>query len=214
MDYTRLNDETLLRLIVRSSGINPPGSRESGPGEPQERALGESQERALGELYDRYSRLVYSVALNTLSDPERAEEVTQDVFLRVWEKASTYDAGHGRVVNWLASIARHRSIDFFRQWHSHHEDELVTWQEAESTDLPDGQDVEWDVDLLQRQQRIRQAVAQLPAEQKQALGMAFFQGLSHPEIASSLGEPLGTVKTRIRLGMQKLRALLHDELAG
>jgi len=71
--------------------------------------------------------------------------------------------------------------------------------------------VEWEVDLVQRQQRIRAAVAQLPAEQKQALGMAFFQGLSHPEIAAALGEPLGTVKTRIRLGMQKLRTLLQDE---
>lgn len=187
MDYARLNDETLLRLIARS------------------------QEAALSELYDRYSRLVYSVALNTLGDPERAEEVTQDVFVRVWDKASTYNAEQGRVVNWLSSIARHRSIDLFRQTRSHREDLQLTWQEAEAIDLPDGQNVEWEVDLAQRQQRIRWAVAQLPTEQKLALGMAFFQGLSHPEIAATLGEPLGTVKTRIRLGMQKLRTLLQDE---
>jgi RNA polymerase sigma-70 factor (ECF subfamily) len=187
MDYNRLNDETLLRLISRS------------------------QEAALSELYDRYSRLVFSVALNALGDHERAEEVTQDVFERVWEKARTYSAEHGRVVNWLTSIARHRSIDFFRQTRSHHEDLQLTWQEAEAIDLPDGQNVEREVDLVQRQQRIQWAVAQLPAEQKQALGMAFFQGLSHPEIAAALGEPLGTIKTRIRLGMQKLRTLLKDE---
>ena len=187
MDYTHLNDETLLLLIAHS------------------------QENALSELYDRYSRLVYSVALNTLSDPGRAEEVTQDVFERVWEKAPTYSAEQGRVVTWLASIARHRSIDLFRQSRSHREDLQVTWQEVEMIDLPDGQNVERDVDLAQRQQRIRWAVAQLPAEQKQAVGMAFFQGLSHPEIAEALNEPLGTVKTRIRLGMQKLRALLQDE---
>ena len=187
MDYTRLNDEALLRLIVRS------------------------QEAALSELYDRYSRLVYSVALNTLGDSDRAEEVTQDVFERVWEKASTYSAEQGRVVNWLSSISRHRSIDFFRQTRSHHEELQITWQDAEEADLPDSQNVEWEVDLVQRQQRIRWAVAQLPAEQKQALGMAFFQGLSHPEIAAALGEPLGTIKTRIRLGMQKLRTLLQDE---
>lgn len=187
MDYTHLSDETLLLLIARS------------------------QESALSELYDRYSRLVYSVSLNTLSDPSRAEEVTQDVFVRVWEKARTYSAGEGRVVTWLASIARHRSIDLFRQYRSHHEDQLVTWQEAEMVDLPDGQNVEWEVDLAQRTQRIRWAVAQLPPDQRQALGMAFFQGMSHPEIASALGEPLGTVKTRIRLGMQKLRVLLKDE---
>ncbi len=190
MDYTHLSDETLLRLIARS------------------------QENALSELYDRYSRLVFSVALNTLSDSGRAEEVTQDVFERVWEKARTYSAEQGRVVTWLTSIARHRSIDLFRQFRSRHEDLQIAWQEAEMVDLPDGQNVEWEVDLAQRQQRIRRAVALLPADQKQAVAMAFFQGLSHPEIAAALGEPLGTVKTRIRLGMQKLRNLLHDEDLG
>jgi RNA polymerase sigma-70 factor (ECF subfamily) len=187
MDYTRLDDETLLVLIARS------------------------QETALSELYDRYSRLVYSVALNTLGDSSRAEEVTQDVFVRVWQKARTFHAEQGRVVNWLTSIARHRSIDLYRQTLTHHENLQVSWQEAESVDLPSGQNVEWEVDLLQRQQRIRRAVAQLPPEQKQALGMAFFQGLTHPEIAVTLDEPLGTVKTRIRLGMQKLRNILQDE---
>ena len=189
MDYTQLKDEILLHLIASS------------------------QENALSELYDRYSRLVYSVALNTLSDPGRAEEVTQDVFVRVWEKAKTYDAAQGRVVSWLTSIARHRSIDLFRQSRSRHINMDISWQEAESVDLPDGQNVEWEVDLAQRQQRIRHAVAQLPDEQKKALGLAFFHGLSHPEIAATLGEPLGTVKTRIRLGMQKLRTILQDEFA-
>jgi RNA polymerase sigma-70 factor (ECF subfamily) len=190
MDYTRFSDETLLRLISRA------------------------QEPALGELYDRYGRLVYSVAMNTLSDPTRAEEVTQDVFERVWEKARTYNAEQGKVVGWITSIARHRSIDLYRQYRSRREDLQVTWQEAEMVDLPDGQNVEWEVDLMQRQQRIRWAVGQLPSEQRQALGMAFFQGMSHPEIAAALGEPLGTVKTRIRLGMQKLRVLLQDEFHG
>jgi RNA polymerase sigma-70 factor (ECF subfamily) len=189
MDYTHFNDETLLQLIARA------------------------QENALSELYDRYSRLVYSVALNALSDPGRAEEVTQDVFERVWEKARTYSAEQGRVVSWLASIARHRSIDLFRQYRSHREYLHVDWQEAEVMELPGSQNVEWEVDLAQRQKRIRLAVAQLPVDQKQAVGMAFFQGLSHPEIAEALGEPLGTVKTRIRLGMQKLRSLLRDEQA-
>jgi RNA polymerase sigma-70 factor (ECF subfamily) len=187
MDYTRLNDETLLRWISHS------------------------QENALSVLYDRYSRLVYSVALNTLSDPGRAEEVTQDVFIRVWEKASTYDANQGRVVSWLTSIARHRSIDLFRQSRSQGETTAVSWQEFEFLDPPDGQNVEWEVDLTQRQQRVQRAVAQLPSEQKLALGMAFFQGMTHPEIAAALQEPLGTVKTRIRLGMQKLRDLLEEE---
>src|SRR4030042_4572272 len=187
MDYTHFTDEILLNLITSSD------------------------ENALSEFYDRYSRLVYSVALNTLSDIERAEEVTQDVFERVWDKAHTYNAGQGRVATWLASIARHRSIDLYRQTRSRHENMQINWQEAEALDLPNGQNVEWEVDLRQRQQRIRWMVAQLPSEQKQALGMAFFQGLTHTEIAGALNEPVGTVKTRIRLGMQKLRTLLQDE---
>lgn len=187
MDYTQFDDETLLHLIALT------------------------QEGALGALYDRYSRLVYSVALNALGDTARAEEVTQDVFQRVWEKASTYHASQGRVVSWLTSIARHRSIDFFRQLRSHHEDLEIAWQDAESSAISDGFNVEWQADLDTRSHRIRWAVGQLPEDQKKALGMAFFWGYSHQEIADLLHEPLGTVKTRIRLGLQKLRTLLQEE---
>jgi RNA polymerase sigma-70 factor (ECF subfamily) len=187
MDYNHLNDETLIRLIAGT------------------------QENALSELYDRYSRLVYSIALNTLGDAERAEEVTQDVFERVWEKASTYSPDAGRVINWLTSIARHRSIDMFRQNRSHHEHLEVSWQDAEAIVISDGNNTEWEAYLEQRQQHIRWAVAQLPPDQKRALGMAFFLGYSHQEIADTLHEPLGTIKTRIRLGLQKLRYLLQEE---
>ncbi len=187
MDYRSLDDETLLRLIAHS------------------------YESALSELYDRYSRLVYSVALNTLGDPDRAEEVTLDVFQRVWEKALTFSPEEGRVVNWLTSIARHRAIDIYRHMRSHHENLEISWQDAEANALTDGNNTEWEALLEQRQDRIRSAVAQLPLEQRQVLGMAFFLGYSHQEIADKLHEPLGTVKTRIRLGMQKLRNLLKDE---
>lgn len=187
MDYTRLDDEALIRLVA------------------------EAQENALSELYDRYSRLVYSVALNTLGDPDRAEDVTLDVFERVWEKAVTYSAAQGRVLNWLTSIARHRAIDLFRQSRSHHENLEISWQESESIALTNGNSTEWEAYLEQRQERIRSAVAQLPPVQRQVIGMAFFQGYSHQEISVALNEPLGTVKTRIRLGMQKLRILLQEE---
>lgn len=187
MNYSLFDDETLLRLIARSD------------------------ENALSELYDRYSRLVFSVALNTLSDTGRAEEVTQDVFERVWGKAGTYQVAQGRVVSWLAGIARHRSIDLYRQAHSRREDVQIAWEGTETLSLSDGQNIEWEVDLHERTQRIRRAIAQLPPEQKTALAMAFFQGLSHSEIAATLGEPIGTVKTRIRLAMGKLRTLLPDE---
>lgn len=187
MDYTLFDDETLLRLIARS------------------------QENALSELYDRYNRLVYSVAINALADPGHAEEITQDVFVRVWEKAETYRAEQGRVATWLASITRNRAIDIFRRGRVRQENLHISWEEVESFDPPAPQDVEAEADLAQRQRQVRWAVAQLPEEQKQALGLAYFQGLSHLEISERLGEPLGTVKTRIRLGMQKLRQLLQSE---
>ena len=187
MDYTRFDDETLLRLIARS------------------------QESALSELYDRYNRLVYSVALSALADPARAEEVTQDVFVRVWEKAETFRAEQGRVATWLAGITRNRSIDVFRRGRARMEHMHISWEDAESLNPPAPQNVEAEADLAQRQRQVRWAVTQLPDEQRQALGMAYFHGLSHPEIAEELGEPLGTVKTRIRLGMQKLRQLLQVE---
>ncbi len=190
MDYTHLDDETLIRLIAHA------------------------QEKALGELYDRYSHLVYSVALSTLGDPARAEEVTQDVFERVWEKAMTYSANQGRVVNWLTSIVRHRAIDMYRQSRARHENLEISWQEAEEITLTDGNNTEWEAYLGQRQQVIRGAVAKLPEDQKQAIAMAFFLGYSHQEIADALHEPLGTVKTRIRLGMQKLRVILQEEQEG
>jgi RNA polymerase sigma-70 factor, ECF subfamily len=187
MDYTRLDDETLLRLIARA------------------------QENALSELYDRYNRLVYSVALSALADPARAEDITQDVFVRVWEKAETYRPEQGRVASWLASITRNRAIDVFRRSRSRLENLQISWEDIGIVEPSAPQDIETEIDLAHRQQQVRWAVAQLPDEQKLALGLAFFQGLSHPEIAQALDEPLGTIKTRIRLGMQKLRQLLQGE---
>lgn len=187
MDYTRFDDETLLRLIAHA------------------------HENALSEFYDRYSRLVYTIALNALADPGRAEEITQDVFVRVWEKAETFRAGQGRAAAWLTGITRNRCIDVYRRGQTRQEHLHISWEEVESLDPADPGDVEAEVDRTQRQKLVRWAVTQLPEDQKQALGLAYFQGLSHLEIAETLGEPLGTVKTRIRLGMRKLRQLLPAE---
>jgi RNA polymerase sigma-70 factor (ECF subfamily) len=187
MDYSLLDDGILLNLIARG------------------------QQNALSELYDLYSRLVYSVALNSLADPALAEEITQDVFVRVWEKAETYHNEQGRVATWLTSIARNRAIDIFRRNRARLENLRISWEAVESFDPPAPHNVEEEVDIAQRAQRVRWAIAQLPEEQKLALGLAYFRGLSHSEIAQTLGEPLGTVKTRIRLGMEKLRDLLQVE---
>jgi RNA polymerase sigma-70 factor (ECF subfamily) len=175
-----------------------------------------AEEAALGELYDRYGRLVYSMALNSTGDAALAEEITQDVFLRVWDKASTYQAEQGKVLTWITSITRYRAIDMLRRRSARPEIVQPGWSgdETSDEDPPDmiaSENVEEQVDLAHQQRTIRRALAQLPQDQQKALAMAFFLGYSHSEIARELGEPLGTVKTRIRLGMQKLRLLLEVE---
>jgi RNA polymerase sigma-70 factor (ECF subfamily) len=185
VNFSLLDDGTLLNLIAHA------------------------QEEALSELYDRYSSLVYSVAMNSLADQALAEEITQDVFVRVWERAGTYRNEQGKVATWLASIARNRAIDVYRHNQARRGNLNISWETTESFDPPATQNVEAEVDLAQRVKHVRWAVSQLPEDQRLALGLAFFQGLTHPEIALMLGEPLGTVKTRIRLAMLKLRDLIQ-----
>jgi RNA polymerase sigma-70 factor (ECF subfamily) len=186
MNFEKFDDESLMRLINGQD------------------------ERALSELYDRYGRLVFSIGLNALGDPGSAEEVTQDVFLRVWERAETYQSEQGKVVAWLARIARNRAIDLIRRRNVRPEANSVAWDDLPFDNQASENSTEQAVELNQQQERVRRAMAQLPAEQKQALALAYFQGLSHQEIADRLGQPLGTVKTRVRLAMQKLRLLLAD----
>jgi RNA polymerase sigma-70 factor (ECF subfamily) len=188
MDYRELDDNALMRLMARK------------------------QEDSLSELYDRYGRLVFSVALNVLVDDALAEEVTQDVFLRVWNKAVTFDENLGKVSTWLASVARHRAIDVLRSRRKRPEGNLAGFAIDDAWDLPASNNVEVEVELARSRARLKQAMAQLPEVQRRVLAYAFLWGYSHSQIAAELGEPLGTVKTRIRLAMQSLRALLQDEV--
>lgn len=184
MDFNKLDDITLMRLVV---------SR---------------QQEALSELYDRFGRLVYSIGLNAGGQAELAEEITQDVFLRVWQRAETYRPEQGKVVTWLSQVARNRAIDMIRQRSIRAEAHSISWDDLPNFDLPDDSDIESVSDLNQLALHVRQAVAGLPEDQRRALALAYFQGLTHQEIADLLGEPLGTIKTRIRLAMQKLRQIL------
>lgn len=174
------------------------------------RAMAAGQMAALGALYDRYGRLAYSLAVNIVNDSALAEEITQDVFMQVWNAAGAYRAEMGKVSTWLTSITRYRSIDRLRRLRVRPEGHAQGWEDGEMPDLPDGMHVEAEVEAGQSQRQVRAAVAQLPVEQREALALAFFQGYTHQEIAAQLGEPLGTVKTRIRTAMQKLRRLLEE----
>lgn len=189
MDYSSLNDETLIRLIVHQRA------------------------EALSALYDRYSRLVYSLALNSVGDQATAEEITQDVFFRVWEKAGTYRLEQAKVSTWLTSITRYRAIDILRRRGSRPEQAWSGWDESFIHQQPSHEDGPEEIaELALDQQRVRLAIATLPADQQKALALAYFQGLTHAEISARLGEPLGTIKTRIRLAMQKLRKVLQQEM--
>ena len=179
------------------------------------KAISMGEESALGKLYDRYGRLVYSLAYQIVYDEAVAEDITQEVFLQVWNKASSYQNELGKVSTWLTSVARHRAIDSLRRSRVRSESHQVIWDEPDDADGPewtDPQNIEAQVEQTLQSRVVRQAIGKLPKEQRQALALAYFQGLSHQEIAEITGEPLGTIKTRIRLAMQKLRESLEASL--
>jgi RNA polymerase sigma-70 factor (ECF subfamily) len=187
VDYSTLDDETIVALIAQA------------------------QADALSELYDRYSRLVFSLAVGSVGNRSTAEEITQDVFLRVWQRAGQYRPDRGRVSTWLTSIARNRSIDQLRRRGSRPEQHSVTWAEIAPGTEPSLEGPAQAADLIMERHQIRIAVNGLPVEQKKVLALAYFQGLTQNQIADLLDLPLGTVKTRIRLGIQKLHQALADE---
>ena len=169
---------------------------------------------AVSALYDRYGRLIYSVAVHVVGDIETAEEITQDVFVRACEGAGSYQTKFSRVSTWLASIARHRAIDELRRRRVRPEKNQVTWVEDSGMELHSGllltDEIETEIEISIQEQKIRQIVNSLPPDQRQVLELAYFKGMSHIQIAEHLGEPLGTIKSRIRLGMQKLRDALRE----
>ena len=160
---------------------------------------------ALAELYDRYSSLAYGLALRILRDPQTAEEVVQDAFLAVWRRASSYRPERGEVRSWLLSVVHHRAIDRVRG-RGARGTELDLADAPEIADRADVWDEAWGG--LEREVIVG-AVNELPEEQRRAIELAFFGGLTHVEVAQKLGEPLGTVKGRIRLGLLKLRTVLQ-----
>lgn len=165
---------------------------------------------ALGELYDRYSRLVFSVAYGVVQNRETAEEVTLDIFTRAWEKGSAYDPQRGKVSTWLTRMTRNQAIDQLRREKVRPLHNSINWADVTHEPVAEKNPPETTVHLSMEQQRVRAAVAGLPPQQQEVLALAYFNGLSHSEIAQRLDLPLGTVKGRIRAGMQKLRAFLEE----
>jgi RNA polymerase sigma-70 factor (ECF subfamily) len=160
-------------------------------------------EAALGVLYDRHGRLAFSLAYRIVGDPETAEEVVQEAFLTVWRRAETYRPERGAVRSWLLTVVRNRAIDAVRG-------RAATTPTVPVDDLPlvalDSPEAEAIRAVEGRV--VREALAELPPEQREVVELAYFGGLSYPEVAERTGVPLGTVKSRMRLALERLRALL------
>lgn len=155
------------------------------------------EESAMELLYDRYSKLVYSVALRVLRDPASAEDVLQEIFLQIWRSPQSFIATRGSLGGWLAVVSRNRSIDALRRKKpSEPVDEMV---------LPSSGNLAEEMVRNGMMDKARSLIHALPAEQRKTLEMAFFDGLTHSEIAEMTGDPLGTVKTRIRSALLTLR---------
>ncbi|HMC31491.1 MAG TPA: sigma-70 family RNA polymerase sigma factor [Candidatus Angelobacter sp.] len=152
---------------------------------------------AMADLYDRYSGVVYGVALRVLANTTAAEDVVQEIFLQLWRNPQAFDADRGRLAPWLAVIARNRAIDHLRKRPP--EDDI------DELPISTGVDLENDAAQKLAVEKVRSVLAQLPQDQRKALEMAYFEGMTHTEIAGKTGEPLGTVKTRIRTGLLALR---------
>jgi RNA polymerase sigma-70 factor, ECF subfamily len=169
--------------------------------------LAAGSQEALAALYDRYGRLAYSVALRILGDPGRAEDAVQDAFLKIWTGASSFDPRRGSLRTWLLASVRNRSIDYLRGRGAHERQELEL-QPAVAETGPRA-DPWREVSLSLERTAVREAMSNLPAEQRQAVELAYFGGYSHREIADMTSVPLSTVKGRMRLALEKLSSYLQ-----
>jgi len=173
--------------------------------------ISEQDRQALAALYDRYGRRVFALAVRMLNDPVGSEEVTQDVFMSVWRRGASYTSKKGKFSTWLFSIAHNRTIDELRKRRrdrSRENADIDDHLNIQSNDISPA-----DAAVAQSEYaKIRAAMEKLPVEQKSVLELSYFNGLTQTEISTKTGQPLGTVKTRMRLALKKLRTALSTEI--
>lgn len=189
--------------LLASLGLAPE-SREVSPDATLVRRLLQQDVNAFEQLYDRHSRQVYALVLRILQQASTAEEVVQDVFLQLWRNAAAYDTERGPFVPWLLTLARNRALDQLRL-----KSERQRRREEQTEELPpvltSPPEYEEEIDERRRVERVRALMSDLLPQQKRAIELAYFEGLSHSEIAEKLKEPLGTVKSWIRNGLLRLK---------
>jgi len=175
------------------------------------RAVAEGDQQALAALYDATSRIVYGLLLRILSDASAAEEVLLDVYTQVWRQAGAYSPARGTSLAWLTTIARSRAIDRLRRGR---QEQQRTEPLEEATLGAIGESAEEEVRAGEVRAIVRAALDALAPEQREVIELAYYGGMSHSEIAAARGLPLGTVKTRTRLGMMRLREMLRPVYEG
>ena len=171
--------------------------------------MARGDQSAIGELYDRHARAVYSLALRMLTDASEAEDVVQDVFTQAWRQASRYDPSRAPVVGWLLVITRARTLDRLRARRSRLAPVGLETVPSDPVDPGPGQDLQ--AISHEEADRLRRALDELPDGQRQTIELAYYKGLSQSDIAEELQQPLGTVKTRMRTALLKLREALRGQ---
>jgi RNA polymerase sigma-70 factor (ECF subfamily) len=176
------------------------------------RRIAQGDRRSFEDLYDRFSGVLFSTAYRVLNNRQAAEDVLQDAFIQVWEKAPLYNPTRGKPLTWAVTLTRNKAIDRLRstQRRNRLSDELE--HEAQSLEQFDDKSSVEVVEALEKGKQVRAAIQKLSKDQREVIELAFFSGLTQTEIAERLQEPLGTIKARIRRGMMKLRDVLDPEL--
>jgi RNA polymerase sigma factor (sigma-70 family) len=180
VDPTQLTDEGLLAAVARSD------------------------EAALGELYDRFGRVAYGLALRILRDTALAEDAVQEAFLQVWRSADRFEAGRAKASTWVLTFVHRRAVDLVRREDRRQTEPMTTAPEPSEPGADEA------AVIRSRREIVRDALHRLPAEQREAIELAYFGGLTQSELAVRLGQPLGTIKSRMFTGLQRLQALLTE----
>ena len=179
--FAHLSDEAVVALVARSD------------------------EQALAELYDRFGRVAYGLALRILRDDALAEDAVQDAFLAVWRRAETFMAERGKASTWLLTLVHRRAVDLVRREERRRTEPLEAAREPQGERAAD--DAVW---LRFERERVQQALRQLPDQQREALELAYYGGFTQSELAERLGQPVGTIKSRMFSGVSRLRELLAE----
>jgi RNA polymerase sigma-70 factor (ECF subfamily) len=183
------------------------------PGEPSDEALisaiAGGAVWAMEPLYQRYSRILYSLAYRMVADHQVADDLLQDAFLAVWRRATSYSPQSGAVRSWLVSIVHHRTIDYLRGVRRRSALKEATWEEVELDERAAFPDVWEEAWRSVQSSQVRAALMDIPTEQRMVIELAYFQGWTHTEISQGCQIPLGTVKARMRLGLQHLKKALE-----